>query len=49
MLHSFNDKLIIAGQVEPRTAGTGVGELDQRLVTDGVLQFRMMQLLQSEW
>lgn len=43
MLHSFNDELIIAGEVEPGTAGAGVGQLDQRLLTDGVLQFRMMQ------
>lgn len=43
MLHSLNDKLIIAGEVKPGTAGARVGQLDQRLLTDGVLQFRMMQ------
>lgn len=43
MLHSLNDELIIAGKVEPGTAGAGVGQLDQRLLTDGVLQFQMIQ------
>lgn len=37
VLDSFDDELIIAGQVEQRAAGPWVGQLDQRLLTDGVL------------
>ncbi len=43
MLHRLNDELIIAGEVEPGAAGAGVGQLNQRLITDGVLKFRVMQ------
>lgn len=45
MLHSLNDELIVAGQVEPGTAGPGVGQLKQRFVTDGVLEFIQDELL----
>lgn len=43
MLHRLNNELIIAGEVEPGTAGAWVGQLDQGLITDGVLKFRRMQ------
>lgn len=48
MLHRLNDELIIAGEVEPGTAGAGVGQLDQGLITHGVLKFRVMQQSQHE-
>lgn len=41
MLHRFNNELVIAGEVEPGAAGTGVGQLDQGLVTDGKLKFTL--------
>lgn len=37
-LHRLDDELVIAGQVEPGAAGSGVGQLDKRLVTEGVLK-----------
>lgn len=40
MLHCFDDELIIAGEVEPGTAGTRVGQFNQGLVTDRVLKSR---------
>lgn len=43
MLHRLNNELIVAGEVEPGTAGAWVGQLDQGLITDGVLKFRRMQ------
>lgn len=42
MLHRLNNELIIAGEVEPGAAGTGVGQLNQGLITDGILKFRQM-------
>lgn len=47
MLHRLDDELIVAGEVEPGAAGSRVGQLDQGLVADGVLQFRGMPLAQS--
>ena len=38
VLHCLNDKLIVAGQVEPGTAGPGVGEFDQRFIAHRVLR-----------
>lgn len=38
VLDGFNDELVIAGQVEERAAGPGVGQLDQRLIDQGVLR-----------
>lgn len=38
MLNSFNDELIIAGQVEERAAGSGVGQFDERFIHQGVLR-----------
>lgn len=38
MLDGFDDKFIIAGQVEERTAGARVRQLDQRLLTDRILE-----------
>lgn len=35
--HRLDDELIVAGDVEQRAAGAGVGQLDQRLVAQGVL------------
>lgn len=37
VLQGFDDELVIAGQVEERAAGAGVGQLDQGLLTDRVL------------
>lgn len=34
MLHSLDDELIIAGEVEAGAAGPRVGQLDQRLFAD---------------
>lgn len=48
MLHRLNDELIVAGEVEPGTAGAGVGQLDQRLITHGVLKFRVTQQCHHE-
>lgn len=42
MLHCLNNELIIAGEVEPGAAGPRVGQLNQGLITDGVLKFRQM-------
>lgn len=39
-LHRLDDELVVARQVEPGAAGSGVGQLDQRLVTEGVLKHR---------
>lgn len=41
VLHRLDDELVIAGEVEPGAAGAGVGQLDQRLVADGVLKRRV--------
>lgn len=41
MLHRLDDELIVAGEVEPGTAGPWVGQLDQRLIAHGVLKFRI--------
>lgn len=38
MLHRLDDELVVAGEVEPGAAGSGVGQLDQGLVADGVLK-----------
>lgn len=38
MLHRLDDELVVAGEVEPGAAGAGVGQLDEGLVTHGVLQ-----------
>lgn len=35
--HRLDDELIVAGDVEQRAAGAGVGQLDQRLVAQRVL------------
>lgn len=43
MLHRLDDELIVAGEVEPGTAGAWVGQLNQGLVAHGVLKFRIMQ------
>lgn len=43
MLHCLNNELVITGEVEPGTAGARVGQLDQGLLTDGVLKLRMIQ------
>lgn len=43
MLHRLDDELIVAGEVEPGTAGTWVGQLDQGLIAHGVLKFRTIQ------
>ena len=43
VLHRLDYELIITSEVEPRTAGTRVGQLDQRFVADGVLKFKKMQ------
>lgn len=37
VLQGFDDELIIAGQVEERTAGARIGQLDQGLLADWVL------------
>lgn len=38
VLNSFNDEFIITGDVEERAAGPGVRQLDQWIVTQGILQ-----------
>ena len=38
MLNSLDNELIITGDVEEGSAGSGVGQLDQWLVTQRVLQ-----------
>lgn len=38
VLNRLDDELIIAGDIEDRSAGSGVGQLDQWLVTQRVLQ-----------
>lgn len=43
MLHRLDDELIVAGEVEPGTAGAWVGQLDQGLIAHGVLKFRIIQ------
>lgn len=43
MLHRLDDELIVAGEVEPGTAGAWVGQLDQGLIAHGVLKFRTIQ------
>lgn len=40
VLHRLDDELVVAGEVEPGAAGSGVGQLNQGLVADGVLQCR---------
>lgn len=35
--HSFDDEFIVAGDIEEGAAGPGVGQLNQRLVTQRVL------------
>lgn len=42
-LHCLDDELIIAGEVKPGTASTGVGQLYQRLIAYGVLKFKVRQ------
>lgn len=44
MLNGFNDELIVAGQVEKRAAGPGVDQLNQRLVYQGVLRKRAINI-----
>lgn len=44
MLNGFNDELIVAGQVEERAAGPGVDQLNQRLVYQGVLRKRAINI-----
>lgn len=36
--HRLNDELVVAGDVEEGAAGAGVGQLDQRLVAQRVLE-----------
>lgn len=43
MHHGLDDELIVFCDVEDRAAGPGVGQLDQRLVTQGVLQTQQRQ------
>lgn len=38
MLNSLDDELVIAGDIEEGSAGSGVRQLDQRLVTQRILQ-----------
>lgn len=38
MHHGLDDELVVPGEIEDGAAGSGVGELDQRLVAEGVLQ-----------
>ena len=38
VLHSLDDELVVTGDVEERSAGTRVGQLDQSIVTQRVLQ-----------
>lgn len=40
VLHRLDDELVVAGEVEPGAAGSGVGQLNQGLVADGVLKCR---------
>lgn len=40
MLDSLDDKLIITGDVEEGTAGSGVRQLDQRFITQRILPER---------
>lgn len=40
VLHGLDDELVVAGKVEPGAAGAGVGQLDQRLIADGILRVR---------
>lgn len=40
MHDSLDDELVVAGDVEDRAAGPGVGELDEWLIAQGVLQGR---------
>lgn len=44
MLNGFNDELIVAGQVEERAAGPGVDQLNQRLVYQGVLRKKAINI-----
>lgn len=47
MHHSLDDELVVLGDVENGAAGAGVGQLDQRFVTQGVLQTRGRQKLKN--
>lgn len=47
VLHRLDDELVVAGEVEPGAAGSRVGQLNQGLVADGVLQFRVTILAPS--
>lgn len=38
MLNSFDDELVVAGHIEDGSAGSGVGQLNQWLITQRVLQ-----------
>lgn len=38
VLNSLDDKLVITGDIEEGSAGSGVRQLDQRLVTQRILQ-----------
>lgn len=38
VLNSFDDELVVAGHIEDGSAGSGVGQLNQWLITQRVLQ-----------
>lgn len=38
MLHRLNDELVVTGEVEERSAGPGVRQLDQRVVAQRILK-----------
>lgn len=49
VLHRLDDELVVAGEIEPGAAGSGVGQLDQRLVTDGELKVTRQQRQLKFW